>query len=103
MEYGLSIGINVKEIEKARLVQAGDKIFLNATVWFKPGETDSYGQHGMITQNVSKEEKDNGVKGHILGNIKCFHTKGDSQQNYQQDNTPEQQNNQPEPDDDIPW
>ena len=72
MRYGIKLGINVKAIEKARLQANGDKIWLNATLFFKPDEPDSYKQHGMITQDVTKEEKDNGVKGPILGNATCF-------------------------------
>jgi len=77
MKYGINLGINVKAIDKARLQAKGDKIWLNATLFFKPDEPDSYGQHGMITQDVSKELKDNGVKGNILGNCKCFYRKED--------------------------
>jgi hypothetical protein len=35
-------------------------------------ELDQYGNSGMITQDVSKEEKQAGTKGAILGNGKVF-------------------------------
>ena len=47
---------------------------MNATVFTNHAEADQYGNHGMITQDVSKEEKDSGVKGAILGNTKVFWT-----------------------------
>ncbi|MGL6296234.1 MAG: hypothetical protein ACRC3K_07515, partial [Plesiomonas sp.] len=33
---------------------------------------DQYGNSGMITQDVTKDEKASGVKGNILGNCKVF-------------------------------
>ena len=96
MKYGINLGINVKAIDKARLQAKGDKIWLNATLFFKPDEPDSYDQHGMITQDVSKEEKDNGVKGNILGNCKVFWTDGQQQSRQE----PEQQVEDP---DSIPF
>lgn len=97
MKYGLNIGINVKEIDKARLKPSGDKMFLNATVFFDTEQKDQYGNSGMITQDVSKEEKENGVKGNILGNIKVFWSDGPL--------NPQQTGPTPEPDDDsnIPF
>jgi hypothetical protein len=94
MKYGINLSINVKAIDKARLQAKGDKIWLNATVFFKPEEPDNYGQHGMITQDITKEEKDNGVKSPILGNTKCFWKDEEPQQ---------QEKPQQQPDDDIPW
>ncbi len=101
MKLGISMGINVKEIEKARLQPKGDKVWLNATVYVTPDEPDTYGQHGMITQDVTKEEKDNGVKGHILGNIKVFWR--DEDQNKQESYNPEPRSQGLPPDDDIPF
>jgi len=72
MRIGVNIGINVMAIEKARLKESGDKKFLNATVFIDPDNPDEHGQHGMVTQDLSREERDNGVKGSILGNVKVF-------------------------------
>ena len=100
MKYGINIGINVKEIDKARLKSSGDKIFLNATVFFDTEQKDQFGNSGMIAQDVSKEEKDSGVKGNILGNIKVFWS--DNQQaSTQQQN--EHSGNEPEEDSGIPF
>jgi len=87
MAYGINLGINVKAIDKARLEAKGDKVWLNATVFFKPDEPDKFGQHGMITQNVSKEEKEEGIKGAILGNVKCFWSDEATQDAPQTDDT----------------
>ena len=73
MKIGVNLSIDVKSIDKARLVaHQNGKTYLNMTAFISPDEPDQYGQHGMITQDVSKQEKDNGVKGPILGNAKVF-------------------------------
>ena len=68
-KIGVNLSINVKEIDKARLVaHANGKTYLNMTVFIDADNPGQYGDHGMITQDVSKEEKDQGVKGPILAN-----------------------------------
>jgi len=82
-KIGVNLSIDVKSIEKARLVNhQNGKTYLNMTVFIDPDSPDQYGQHGMITQDVSKEEKAGGVKGAILGNAKVF-WKDNAQQQQQ--------------------
>ena len=72
-KIGVNVSIDVKSIDKARLVNHDNgKTYLNMTVFIDPTSPDQYGQHGMVTQDVSKAEKDQGVKGPILGNVKVF-------------------------------
>ena len=72
-KIGVNLSIDVKSNDKARLVNhTNGKVYLNMTVFIDPTNPDQYGQHGMITQDVSKQEKDSGVKGPILGNVKVF-------------------------------
>ena len=82
-KIGVSLKINVSEIEKARLFAGKKGKYLDATVFIDINDFDQYGNSGMITQDVTKEEKDNGVKGNILGNCKVFWN----------DSAPEQQGN----------
>ena len=96
-KVGIKIKIDVKKIEKARLYQGKNAIYLDATCFINLDEQDQYGNHGMITQDVSKTEKEDGVKGPILGNVKIF-WKDENNQRQQP-----QQQQQPQPDDDIPW
>lgn len=72
MKAGISLSINVTEIEKARLIEGKKGKYLNATVFVDLDNADQYGNHGMITQDVSKEERDAGTRGAILGNAKVF-------------------------------
>ena len=72
-KIGVSLSIDVKAIDKARLVaHTNGKTYLNMTAFIDPENPGQYGDHGMITQDVSKQEKDQGVKGPILGNVKVF-------------------------------
>lgn len=64
------IKIDCSKIDKARLFKGKGKAqYLDATVFISQ-EADQYGNNGMITQDVTKEERESGVKGAILGNIK---------------------------------
>jgi single-stranded DNA-binding protein len=107
-KVGVSLKINVSEIEKGRLFTGKKGKYLDATVFIDLDEKDQFDNNGMITQDVTKEEKGNGIKGAILGNCKVF-WRGESQQAPQ---TKPQQQQQKAPannefddnfDDDIPF
>jgi hypothetical protein len=95
-KIGVSFSINVSQIEKERLYAGKKGKYLDCTVFIDP-TADQYGQHGMITQSVSKEEKAQGVKGPILGNAKIFWSENGMPQQQQQ---PQQQQPQ-QPGDDF--
>jgi len=65
----VAIKIDVTKIDKERLYKGAKGTYLDAVV-FLDEEADQYGNNGMITQQVSKEERQSGVKGNILGNVK---------------------------------
>ena len=67
----ISIRIDVTKIDKARLFVGKQGTYLDITALMKD-EADSYGNHGMVVQQVSQEERKNGVKGPILGNAKIL-------------------------------
>ena len=91
-KIGVSLKINCSEIDKARLFAGKKGNYLDATVFIDLDQLDQYGNSGMITQDVSKEEKQQGVKGNILGNCKVFwneggqapQQQGQAQQGFQQ-------------------
>lgn len=78
-KIGISLKIDVTKIEKDRLFVGKKGKYLDATVFVDLDEVDKHGNHGMITQDITKEEKDSGVKGPILGNAKVFWKAGISQ------------------------
>lgn len=120
-KVGVSIKLDVAKIDKQRLFSGQKGTYLDATVFIDIDELDRYGNSGMITQDVSKEEKQSGVKGNILGNVKVFWKDSGSapqkqqggwgqpqQPAHQQHNAPQQpqqQYNEPpmDWDDDIPF
>ena len=71
-KIGVSFKIDVSKIDKARLFKGAKGTYLDITSFIDLDQLDQYGNSGMITQDVSKEEKDQGVKGPILGNCKVF-------------------------------
>jgi len=71
-KVGVSLKIDVTKIDKARLFEGKKGKYLDATVFIDLSFADEYGNHGMITQDVSKEEKERGDRGAILGNAKVF-------------------------------
>lgn len=81
-KVGVSLKIDVTKIDKARLYKGQKGTYLDATVFVDLDEEDQYGQNGMITQNVSKDERDAGTRGEILGNCKVF---------WRDENSPAQQ------------
>jgi len=75
-KIGVSLKINVSQIDKLRLFSGQKGKYLDATVFIDLDQLDQYGNSGMITQDVSKDEKAQGVKGNILGNCKVFWADG---------------------------
>jgi hypothetical protein len=72
MKIGVSLKIDVTNIDKSRLFAGQKGKYLDATVFIDIDQKDQYDNNGMITQDATKEEKDQGVKGNILGNCKVF-------------------------------
>ena len=73
MSNVIALKINLKEIEKARLFtsQKTGAIYLDAVLMLNL-EKDQYENNGMIVQSVSKEEREAGTRGPILGNAKIL-------------------------------
>lgn len=85
MKIGVALKIDVSKIDKARLFKGQKGTYLDATAFIDLDQLDEYGNSGMITQDVSKDERAQGVKGNILGNSKVFFKdNGQPQNGYQQ-------------------
>lgn len=69
MATNISVKIDVLKIDKAKLFKGEKGTYLDAIILMKD-EPDQYGNIGMIVQNVTKEEREAGAKGNILGNVK---------------------------------
>ena len=67
----IQLKIDVNKIDKTKLYNGKKGTYLDATL-FLNDQVDQYGNHGFIVQSVSKEERESGVKGTVLGNVKIF-------------------------------
>lgn len=84
MAQNISLKINVKDIDKAKLFVGEKGVYLDAAIIMKD-ENDEYGNIGMIVQSVSEEERKAGVKGKILGNAKYIVKKEVSQEKKEEE------------------
>lgn len=64
----ISARINVTKIDKARLYKGEKGTYLDILLIASP--QNQYGNDYMIVQSVSKEEREKGIRGNILGNAK---------------------------------
>ena len=94
MKLGISIKIDVTKIDKSRIFEGQKGKYLTMTTFIDMDNEDNYGNHGFISQSVSKEEKGQGIQTPILGNCKIF---------WGIDQKPQQQNTQHIPDENIPF
>jgi hypothetical protein len=80
MKIGLSVSIDVTKILKERLYQGAKGTYLDCTTFIDTENADRYGNHGFISQSLTKEEREGGAeKTPILGNSKVFY-QGESDQ-----------------------
>ena len=73
MKRKIALKIDVTKIDKARLYKGAKGTYLDA-IYHYDDEADQFDNHGMITQSVSKEEREAGTQGTILGNGKIVWT-----------------------------
>jgi hypothetical protein len=79
-KLGIKLKLDVTKIQKELLYVGTKGKYLDATVFIDTENEDQYGNHGMITQDVSKESREAGEKGPILGNAKIFFRDAPQQQ-----------------------
>jgi len=95
MKVGVRIKLNVSQIDKARLFKGNKGVYLDATVFIDVDQKDQYDNNGMITQDITKEEKEQGVQGNILGNVQVFWSDANQQAPQQQSGGFQPQHQQP--------
>ena len=101
-KIGITLSINVSKIDKEKLFKGKQGSYLDAQVFIDITGADEYGNSGMITQAVSKEEREQGIKGAILGNVKVFWREASNQQSVAS-NPPKPQQKANPVEDDIPF
>ena len=105
-KIGVTVRIDVSKIDKSKLYKGAKGTYLDCSTYIELDEFDQYNNSGFIAQAVSKEEREQGVKGAILGNVKVFYKDGGT--NLAHDPSAKQPNPQGQPqaegfDDDIPF
>jgi hypothetical protein len=83
-KVGVTLKIDVSKIDKSKLFKGQKGTYLDAQVFIDLSELDQYGNSGMITQAVSKGDRQSGQQGAILGNAKVFWSDSGQQQQPQQ-------------------
>lgn len=78
MQKLISLSIDVSKINAKRLYKGKKGQYLSATLFLKE-EVDQYGNNGFIVESITKEEREAGNKGTIIGNAK-FMASGSSKQ-----------------------
>lgn len=107
-KVGVKLSIDVSKIDKALLYKGAKGVYLSATVFVDIDQADQYGNHGMITQDETKENRDAGKNGAILGNCKVFwkdQPKPEARQQHSNHGRQAVQQNVPDPfdDQDLPF
>ena len=105
-KIGVSLKLDVTKMDKARFFTGAKGTYCDCTVFIDLDQLDQYGNSGMITQDVTKEEREQKVLGNILGNCKVFWSEGGQapQQSKQEPNTaPGGPGPENDFDDDIPF
>jgi len=93
MKIGVSGRINVQQLIKEAMFKGAKGTYLDFKVFIEVDVQDQFGNNGMITQELSKEARDRGEKGPILGNVKVFWNDAGQQavqQQQQQRQAPQQ-------------
>lgn len=68
----IKLKIAVNKIDKARLFKGKKDIYLDAVLFENRDGPDQFGNDGFIAQDVTKEEREAGTKGAIIGNFKII-------------------------------
>ena len=90
--------IDLRKVDKAKLYTGEKGTYLDCTLLENRDGTDRYGNNFMIVQDVSKADREAGVKGAILGNGKIVAQSGKSAPSK-----PAPAAAQPQQNDDIPF
>ena len=69
MATNIAVKLDVTKIDKLKLYKGEKGTYLDAAIIMRD-EPDQYGNIGMIVQSSTKEERERGIKGAILGNVR---------------------------------
>ncbi len=93
----------MSKIAKDKMFKGRDGTYLDVVLLPNRDGEDNYGNHYMIVQSVSKEDKAKGIKGAILGNAKIFKRQGGEQRQERSRPAPAPTEPNPIDDDSVPF
>lgn len=99
----IKIKIDVSKIDKSKLYKGTKGTYLDCTLLENRDGTDQYGNDFMVVQDMSKTDREAGIKGAILGNAKKVIAKSEKRSPSQSTPKPESNNNPPPESDDVPF
>jgi hypothetical protein len=94
---GVRVKLDVSKIDKNRLFKGAKGTYLDATVFIDIDQKDQYDNNGFIAQDVSKEEREQDIKGPIVGNVQVFWKGEGKPQQQPQQHRQQQQGYQQQP------
>jgi hypothetical protein len=72
-KIGVKLKIDVKKLQKELFFIANSgAVYADLTTFIDLDNKDRYDQNGFISQDVSKEAREAGTKGPIVGNVSVF-------------------------------
>lgn len=95
--------INVSKIDKSKMFVGKKGTYLDITLLENKNGPDEYGNHFMVVQDVSKEDRQAGVKGAILGNAKKLEPRGQEAPRQASKQAPAAAGAEPNDGSDIPF
>lgn len=93
----IAVNINVTKIDKAALVPGKNGKYMDLFLIENKTGQDQYGNDGFVTQGISKDRRDAGERGPIVGNWKRLVSKS------RVEDIPSKQTASEHTDDDIPF
>jgi hypothetical protein len=69
MARPIKLKINVKRILKDHLYEGKNGMYLDLVAWPNKNGPDQYGNTHMVCQELSREARDKGERGPIIGNL----------------------------------
>jgi len=94
MKIGVNIKLDVTKLNKERFFQGKKGKYVDLTAFIDTEQTGEYGDNGTVSQSTSKEERQNGTRLPICGNVKVFY------KDEQESHTPPVSQPGPGPEDD---
>ena len=73
MKVGIAIKLDVSKLDKERFFKGKKGTYCDLTAFIDTENASEYGDNGTVAQSTSKDERQNGVKLPICGNVKVFY------------------------------